>query len=117
MLVFAIGLSLALIIPVGILTAITNNGVTLDCISGVVGGFVIPGHPLAVNMFIAYGTMTLTQAISFTSDLKLGHYAKIPPRAMFRAQILATLLSVITVTQMYIHPMTELDTFSNGLAT
>jgi len=52
-------------------------------------------------MFIAYGTMTLTQAISFISDLKLGHYAKIPPRAMFRAQMLATLMSVITVTQIY----------------
>jgi hypothetical protein len=101
LLFFAIGISLALIIPVGIMTAITNNGVTLDCISGIVGGYVISGHPLAVNMFIAYGSMTLTQAMSFISDLKLGHYAKIPPRAMFRAQILATLLSAITVTQFY----------------
>ena len=83
------------------MTAVTNHAVTLDSISAVVGGFVIPGHPLAVNMFIGYGTMTLTQAVSFISDLKLGHYAKIPPRAMFRAQILATLLSVLTVTHMY----------------
>jgi len=82
-----------------------------------VGGLVIPGHPLAVNMFIAYGTMTIAQAISFTSDLKLGHYAKIPPRAMFRAQILATLLSVIMVTRITRRVLRELDTFSNELAT
>lgn len=102
MLFFAVAVSLAFIIPVGIMTAITNNAVTIDCISGIIGGFITPGHPLAVNMFIAYGTMTLSQAMSFISDLKLGHYAKIPPRAMFRTQILATLLSVITVIHMYI---------------
>jgi len=86
-----------MVLPVGILTAITNNGVTLDCISLVIGGFAIPGHPLAVNMFIAYGTMTIVQTMSFASDLKLGHYSKIPPRAMFRAQLLGTMISIITV--------------------
>jgi len=32
-------------------------------------------------------------ALNFTQDLKLGHYMKIPPRASFVAQVVATLLS------------------------
>jgi len=33
-----------------------------------------------------------TQALAFTADLKLGHYMKIPPRIMFMAQLVSTLL-------------------------
>jgi hypothetical protein len=91
------GISVALIIPVGILTAITNNEVTLNVLSELIGGFVVPGKALAMNMFKAYGTLTLAQAISFIDVLKLGHYTKIPPRAMFRAQIIPTFLSVVIV--------------------
>ena len=32
-------------------------------------------------------------ALNFTQDLKLGHYVKVPPRATFVAQAVATLLS------------------------
>ena len=33
------------------------------------------------------------QALVFTSDFKLGHYMKIPPRPMFWAQVLATAIA------------------------
>lgn len=33
-----------------------------------------------------------SQALSFVSDLKFGHYMKIPPRTMFWAQVVATTL-------------------------
>jgi len=69
----------------------------LNVISELVGGFVVPGKALAMNMFKAYGCLCLWMAQEFSQDLKLGHYAKIPPRAMFRAQIIATFLSVVTV--------------------
>ena len=35
----------------------------------------------------------MSSALIFTQDLKLGHYMKIPPRASFVAQAVATLLS------------------------
>jgi OPT family oligopeptide transporter len=41
----------------------------------------------------AFGYNTNAQALSFVGDLKLGHYAKLPPRAVFKAQVLATLVS------------------------
>lgn len=34
-------------------------------------------------------------AMMFTQDLKLGHYIKVPPRASFLAQLVATLLAGI----------------------
>ena len=35
----------------------------------------------------------MTSALTFTQDLKLGHYIKVPPRASFLAQSIATLLA------------------------
>lgn len=35
----------------------------------------------------------LHAALTFTSDFKLGHYMKIPPRAMFWAQVIATIIA------------------------
>jgi len=78
-------------------TAISNHEMTLNVLSELVGGFVVPGKALAMNMFKAYGALTLVETISFINGLKLGHYTKIPPRAMFRAQTIPTLLSVVIV--------------------
>ena len=79
------------------LTAISNNEIGLNVLCEMIAGFIVPGKALAVNMFKAYGTLTLVQAIGFLDTLKIGHYVKIPPRAMFRAQIIPTLFSVIIV--------------------
>jgi hypothetical protein len=35
----------------------------------------------------------MSQALTFVSDLKFGHYMKIPPRTMFMAQVVATTFS------------------------
>lgn len=44
--------------------------------------------------FKVYGYISMTQALTFVSDFKLGHYMKIPPRTMFMAQVVGTILSV-----------------------
>ena len=46
-------------------------------------GVLLPGKPVANMVFKAYSVQTLVQATSFLQDLKLGHYIKVPPRAMF----------------------------------
>lgn len=38
---------------------------------------------------------TRSQALNFVSDLKFGHYMKIPPRTMFMAQVVATTYSCV----------------------
>ena len=99
LLVFAAGISAILIVPLGVIEAITNCHINLNVISELVGGFVVPGKAIAMNMFKSYGCMVLFNAILFSGDLKLGHYMKIPPRSMFRVQIAGTLVSVIAVAQ------------------
>jgi len=40
--------------------------------------------------------ITSTQALKFSSDLKLGHYMHIPPRCLFTVQMVATLTASLT---------------------
>lgn len=35
----------------------------------------------------------MSQALTFVSDMKLGHYMKIPPRLMFWCQVIATVVA------------------------
>lgn len=44
----------------------------------------------------AYGYNINGQADNYISSLKMGHYAKIPPRAVFRGQLLSTILACFT---------------------
>lgn len=44
-------------------------------------------------VFKAYSVQTLTEATGFVQDLKLGHYVKVPPRATFLVQFVATTLA------------------------
>ncbi|PPR94024.1 hypothetical protein GOBAR_AA26634 [Gossypium barbadense] len=57
-----------------------------------------PEHPVANMCFKVYGYISMVQALTFVSDFKLGHYMKIPPRSMFTAQMVGTLVAVFVYT-------------------
>lgn len=59
----------------------------LNIITEYVLGLIYPGRPIANVCFKTYGYMSMSQAVSFLSDFKLGHYMKIPPRSMFLVQV------------------------------
>ena len=82
-------------LPIGIIQAITNVQIGLNVITEFIMGYMQPGKPLALMMFKTYGFITMSQALSFVSDLKFGHYMKIPPRTMFTAQVVATTMASI----------------------
>ena len=44
------------------------------------------------QIFKAYAVQTLAEGTAFVQDLKLGHYVKLPPRATFLVQLVATTL-------------------------
>lgn len=71
-------ISFVYIIPIGMIQAITNQQVGLNVITELVIGYALPGRPIAMMMFKTWGYITMAQALSFTSDFKLGHYMKIP---------------------------------------
>jgi OPT family oligopeptide transporter len=53
----------------------------------------LPGRPIAMMMFKTWGYITMAQALQFSSDMKLGHYMKVPPRAMFFGQVVAAIVA------------------------
>ncbi|KAN0137489.1 oligopeptide transporter, partial [Lactarius tabidus] len=83
-------------IPIGVITAITNQTVGLNVITELIIGYLLPGRPIAVMMFKTWGYISMLQAINFVGDFKLGHYMKIPPRSMFFCQVVATIVSGTT---------------------
>ena len=91
----AIGIAIIFVLPVGIVQAVTNQQPGLNIVTEYVIGYLLPGHAIANVTFKTYGYNVNIQALTFTADLKLGHYMKIPPRVMFMAQLISTLISGI----------------------
>ncbi|XP_068657023.1 oligopeptide transporter 4-like [Aristolochia californica] len=80
-------------LPIAIITATTNQTPGLNIITEYLMGLAYPGHPIANVCFKTYGYISMTQAISFLNDFKLGHYMKIPPRSMFIVQLIGTVIA------------------------
>ncbi|GAA5905962.1 OPT family oligopeptide transporter [Sporobolomyces salmoneus] len=95
-LILAVILAVAFLVPIGIISAITNTTIGLNVITEFVAGYIWPGKPLANVAFKCYGYMTMLQSLDLTSDLKLGLYMKIPPRHLFLCQVYGTALGSIT---------------------
>ncbi|KAF9978747.1 hypothetical protein BGZ73_000757 [Actinomortierella ambigua] len=91
--ILALALSVFFVLPVGIVQAVTNQQPGLNIVTEYVIGYLLPGRAIDNVTFKTYGYIVNVQALTFTSDLKLGHYMKIPPRVMFMAQVVSTLLS------------------------
>lgn len=116
-LLLALSITALLFIPVGIVMAITNQHSSLYLICQLICGVVFPGRPVAnmvrthralhpyppltnppsstPQVFVTYCYISSAQGIKFSSDLKLGHYMKIPPKLLFHVQITATLVSSV----------------------
>ncbi|EXJ68163.1 OPT family small oligopeptide transporter [Cladophialophora psammophila CBS 110553] len=92
-LLMALGITTVLFVPVGIVMAITNQHSSLYLICQLICGVVFPGRPVANMVFVTYCYISSAQGIKFSSDLKLGHYMKIPPKLLFKVQMVATLVS------------------------
>jgi OPT family small oligopeptide transporter len=91
--VLALIISFTYVIPIGMIQAITNQQVGLNVITELIIGYALPGRPVAMMMFKTWGYITMAQALTFTSDFKLGHYMKIAPRPMFWSQVIATVVA------------------------
>ncbi|KZT65583.1 OPT oligopeptide transporter [Daedalea quercina L-15889] len=91
-LVISIIIAAILVIPVGMIRAITNQMISVNVIMEVIVGYMLPGKPVAMMLFKTYGFITVSQALTLASDMKIAHYMKIPPRTTFVAQTLATII-------------------------
>uniref|UniRef100_A0A060T5C3 ARAD1C10934p n=1 Tax=Blastobotrys adeninivorans TaxID=409370 RepID=A0A060T5C3_BLAAD len=94
---FGLAISVVFLIPIGILYSTTNALFSLNVITELVAGYALPGKGIALMIIKTFGVNTNLQTIYFTQDQKLGHYAKVPPRATFRAQLIAAFIQCFVV--------------------
>ncbi|KAJ2200345.1 hypothetical protein IW141_001788 [Coemansia sp. RSA 355] len=80
-------------VPIGIIQAISNQQPGLNVITEFIIGYARAGDPIANVTFKVYGYITMAQALALVSDQKLGHYMKIPPRDLFIAQLVGTIIA------------------------
>jgi len=86
------------ILPVGIIQAITNQQTGLNIVTEMIVGYMTPGRPVAMMLFKSWGYMLCYNGLQYVSDMKVGHYMKIPPRTMFAAQAFAVIwLSLVQI--------------------
>ncbi|KAI1415510.1 small oligopeptide transporter [Hypoxylon sp. FL1857] len=94
-LAFAIGA--LYMVPCGMIQGVTNvDANQINVLSEFIGGYMFQGKPIANILFKILSTDVVGQGLYFAADMKLGHYLKIPPRTLFFAQGLATILGALT---------------------
>ncbi|KAK9482682.1 OPT oligopeptide transporter protein-domain-containing protein [Lipomyces starkeyi] len=87
--------SLALIIPFIVLYASTGYFLSMNNLGTILGGYMVPGNGIACIFTRMFGYSLDEQSETFVGDQKLAHYAKLPPRAVFRGQLIATILQIL----------------------
>jgi len=92
----AIIFSMVFVIPFGVLQAITSQKFGPTVLAEIFLGYVLPGLPFALMVFKIVGGYTGLQAVRYSSDLKFGHYMKIPPRLTFCAQVFASIVATVS---------------------
>ncbi|VVT58648.1 uncharacterized protein SAPINGB_P006314 [Magnusiomyces paraingens] len=92
---FTIGINFIFLIPITLIYSVTGFSFGLNVLVELIVGYAIPGNGTALNILKAYGYNIDGQAQNYITDQKMGHYAKIPPRAMFKGQIISTLFQVL----------------------
>jgi OPT family small oligopeptide transporter len=96
--IVAILIGVVLIVPVGIIQAITNQQTGLNVITELIVSYMLPGKPIAMMLFKSFGYMISYNGLVYVSDMKVGHYMKVPPRSMFAAQAFAVVwLSIVQI--------------------
>ncbi|KAG8217852.1 OPT oligopeptide transporter protein-domain-containing protein [Butyriboletus roseoflavus] len=93
--VISVLLATVFIVFFGALYAITGINLSIQTFMQMIAGYLHPGKPMANMYFVLYSYNTVSQATLLLRDLKIGQYAKLPPRATFTAQIIGTLLGAV----------------------
>lgn len=89
---FALALNFIFLIPLAIVYSTTGYLFGLNVLVELIVGYALPGNGQALMFIKALGYNIDGQADNYITDQKMGHYLKIPPRALFRVQILSVFI-------------------------
>ncbi|SGZ49942.1 CIC11C00000002316 [Sungouiella intermedia] len=90
---FALAMNFIFLIPLTAVYSVTGFSFGLNVLVELIVGYALPGNGLALNFIKALGYNVNGQAQTYISDQKMAHYLKIPPRAVFRVQMLSVFIS------------------------
>ncbi|CAI4054245.1 hypothetical protein SKDZ_16G4470 [Saccharomyces kudriavzevii ZP591] len=90
----SLGFNFVFLIPTTILQATTGFSFGLNLLIEMVMGYALPGNPVAIMILKAFGYNIDGQADNYVSNLKIAHYCKIPPMALFRGQCVIVLIQI-----------------------
>lgn len=90
---FALGINFVFLIPLTAIYSTTGFQFGLNVLVQIIVGYAIPGNGLALMFIKALGYNINGQAQNYITDQKLAHYVKIPPRSLFRCQMLSVFIS------------------------
>ncbi len=82
------------LVPLCLLLAVTGVQLGLNVLVELIGGYALPGNPIALMTIKAFGYNIDGQADNFVSCQKMAHYSRIPTRALFRGQIVGVIIQV-----------------------
>lgn len=79
----------------GALSGLLGFQVHMTPVMQLIGGYMIPGKPLANMYFVLFGSNSQSHALHLVQSLKLGQYGKLSPRCTFFFQVLSTLVGAV----------------------
>lgn len=104
-------LCIVLLVPSMILFASTGFLISMNVIGVILSGYMVPGNGVASILCRIYGYTIDAQGETYLGDMKIGQYAKLPPRGVFRAQIYATLIQITVTASSLIFLLNGVDDF------
>ncbi|PWN91992.1 OPT superfamily oligopeptide transporter [Acaromyces ingoldii] len=110
----SVGLVCLFLIPAGLVMAVSNVSIKLNVLAELIPGFLISERPYANMIFKVYAWTSLSQALHYSQDQKLGLCLGLPPRAVFRAQVLGALISCLASLAVINYQMAYIDDFCSS---
>lgn len=90
---FALALNLVFLLPFCIVYAATGTSMSINVLLEMIIGYALPGNGTALNFVKTLGTNIDSQAENYITNQKQAHYWRIPPRSLFRVQMVSVLIN------------------------
>lgn len=92
---FTLGINFIFLIPITLIYSVTGFSFGLNVLVELIIGYALPGNGTALNILKCYGYNIDGQAQNYITDQKMAHYTKVPPRAIFKGQVISTIFQCL----------------------
>ncbi|WFD42790.1 hypothetical protein MPSI1_001440 [Malassezia psittaci] len=79
-------------LPSGYVYALSGQMIGTNVVADLVAGYLFSGQPQAFLLFKTLTVQTLLSCLNYAGNMKIGHYMKVPPRAVFAVQVIGSII-------------------------